>query len=261
MTAASALAGPSLAVFGRAAQEGHRDPGPSVLLPALPSLLMVVAFTALFDRLNGVIAFPTGSFDEYVVPGLVVFVGLAGGGFTSAQLATDLRTGFIDRLRLHLPGAFPLLLGRVGFEAARVVPGALAVIALGVALGGTAANGVLGVAVVLVLVTLLSAAYSGVFYVVATRTEDPQTPLNLQPIGIVLFFLSSAVVPPEAMPGWSEAVARANPVTVIADGARAAMIGDLTSADVAAALAVAVGLAALALAGSSLVLTRHIARS
>lgn len=261
MSGLAGLTGPTSAVLGRAAREGSRDPGPAILLPALPSLLMAVAFTAQFDRLNGVIDFPTGSFDEYLVPGLLLFVGLAGGGFTSAQLARDLRSGFMDRLRLHLHGPVPLLLGRYAFEALRVLPGALAVVALGVALGGSATNGLPGVAVAVMLTMAISAAYAGIFYVVAVVTRDPQTPLNLQPAGIILFFLSSSVVPISAMPGWAEAVAGVNPVTTMADGIRAAMIGDLASADVLIAAAVAAALLALSLTASSITLSRAIARS
>jgi ABC-2 type transport system permease protein len=261
MSRLAGITGPTAAVLARAAREGGRDPGPSMLLPALPSLLMAVAFTAQFDRLNGVIDFPTGSFDEYLVPGLLLFVGLAGGGFTSAQLAMDLRTGFMDRLRLQLDRPVPLLLGRYAFEALRVLPGALAVVALGVALGGSASNGLPGVAAAVALTMAISAAYAGVFYVVAVVTRDPQTPLNLQPAGIILFFLSSAVVPSSAMPRWAETVANLNPVTAIADGIREAMIGDLASADVGLAAALAALLLALSIAGSSRVLARTIDRS
>jgi ABC-2 type transport system permease protein len=125
------LTGPTTAVFVRTAREARADPVRALIIPAMPSLLMAVTFTALFDRLGDVIDFPTGSLDEYLVPGLVLFAGLVTGGFTSAQLATDLRTGFIDRLRLHLHGPVPLLLGRFLFETVRVLPSAVIVLAVG----------------------------------------------------------------------------------------------------------------------------------
>jgi ABC-2 type transport system permease protein len=260
VNALAARAGPTSAVFTRSVREGLRDPGPALFLPALPPLLLVVALTSLFGRLNGVIEFPTDSFKEFFVPGAVVIVAIAGGGFTSAQVAADLRSGFIDRLRLHVPNPHTLLLGRFGFEAIRIIPGVAAVLCVGLLFGGALPNGLPGALVITLLAMLLSAAYAGLFYIAAIITEDPQTPLNLNPVGIIVSFLSTAFIPRAAMPSWAETAAGLNPVTVIVNGARAARIGDLTSTTVAAALAVAVGGLALAIAASGTVLTRKLSR-
>jgi ABC-type multidrug transport system permease subunit len=253
-------AGASSAVFTRSVREGLRDPGPALFLPGLPPLLLVIALTSLFTRLNGVIEFPTGSFKEFFVPGAVLIAAIAGGGFTSAQVAEDLRSGFIDRLRLQVPNPRTLLLGRFGFEAIRIIPGVVAVLCVGLLFGGALPNGVPGALVVALLAMLLSAAYAGLFYVVAIITEDPQTPLNLNPVGILVSFLSTSFIPRSAMPGWVDTAAGLNPVTVIVDGARAAMIGDLTSTTVAAAFAAAALGVALSIVGSSIVLGRKLSR-
>jgi ABC-2 type transport system permease protein len=229
------------AVLRRTHAEGQRDPGPALLLPALPSILMTVAFTSQFDRLSEVLALPTGSFDEFIVPGLVIAVALASAGFTAGGLARDIATGFMDRLRLYPAGTTPLLLGRLAYEGLRVLPGAAVVLAVGVLMGGTVANGPAGLAVVFALTMLTSAAFSGLHLIVGALTEDPQTPLNMQPVGVLIMFLSGALVPVDAFPEWAEVIARANPVTPIADGARAALIGDLTSTDTLIAFVVALG--------------------
>lgn len=260
MTAITASPNATAAVLRRASREGLRDPGPSFVIPAAPSLLMAVAFTALFDQISSVIDLGTWSFAEYLVPGLVVFTALAGGGFTSAQLAADLRSGFMDRLRLYPDGLRPLLLGRFAFEALRVLPAALLVLAVGVALGGTVEN-LVGVPVAALMVMGLSVAYAGIFFVVASITENPQTPLNLQPVGIIFFFLSSAIVPLASMPAWAEIASSLNPITVVVDGVRSALIGDLTSDDVLVGLAVVGALVTLSIAASFAVLHRKAARS
>lgn len=229
------------AVLRRARADGRRDPGPALLLPALPSVLMTVAFTSQFDRLSEALSLPTGSFDEFIVPGLVFAVALASAGFTAGSLAQDISTGFMDRLRLYPAGTTPLLLGRFAYEGLRVLPGAVVVLALGVLMGGTVANGPAGIAVALLLTVLTSAAFSGLHLVVGTLTADPQTPLNMQPVGVLAMFLSTALVPLDAFPTWAETIARANPVTPIADGARAALIGDLSSGDIVTAFGVALG--------------------
>jgi ABC-type multidrug transport system permease subunit len=57
------------------------------------------------------------------------------------------------------------------------------------------------------------------------------------PILFPLIFASSAFVPVETMPGWLQAFARNQPVSVIIDAARALMIGGETAELVLKALA------------------------
>jgi ABC-2 type transport system permease protein len=208
------------------------------VLPALPAVLMTVVFTALFDRMTEADGFPGSDYDAFLIPGVVVLVALLGAGATSASVAADLRSGYFDRLRLLPAHLAAQLGGRVLFEAVRLLPGIAAVLALGFLLGGENRNGPAGVATVVVLVALLGAAYSGLFYAVAIRSRDPQTPFQLQPLGLPLAFLSSALVPLAVMPGWAETLARYNPVTAVVDASRQALVGDLWSGDLALALAV-----------------------
>ena len=247
-------------VFGRQARAAARDPGPFFVLPMLPALLMTVVFTALFDRIANVTGFSAANYDEFLVPGVVVLVALLGAGATSASLASDVRSGYLERLRLLPIHLGSMLVGRVLFEGARLLPATGVVLAVGFAFGAHAENGVAGVAVVVVLVALLGVAYSALFYVVAILSRDPQTPFTLQPLGLPLAFLSSALVPLAVMPGWSEAVARLNPVTVVVNGAREAMVGDLVSQALLAALTL---LVAWIIVGQLLawsVLTSHVNR-
>lgn len=221
------------------------DPGPSFVLPMLPPLLMVVVFTSVFDPMAQVDGYDTsgytsGGWDAHLVPGVVVLVALLGAGYTSSSLAADLRSGYAARLRLAGVRTWSHLAGRLAFEAVRLVPGVAVVLGAGLLLGGAADNGLAGLAIVVVLVALLGVAFTGVFHIVAARTADPQTPFTLQPLGLPLAFLSSALVPLAVMPGWSRAVARINPVSVVVDAARNAMIGDPWSVELAAAALVLV---------------------
>lgn len=251
---------PHSSVFTRAAREGLRDPGPSMLLPALPAVLQIIAFTALFGSLSSVIDFPTGSFEEYFIPGAVMFVGVAGGGFSSGQVAADISAGFIDRLRLQTSNVSSLLLGRFGFEAVRVLPGAALVVGVGLLFGGTASNGIAGVVAIVVLTMLTSAAWSGIYFVVSILSGNPQTPLNLQPLGIIIGFLSSAFITIESMPSWAEGVSKYNPFTVIVDGGREAMIGELASSQVANAFGVAALGCVISLLASTFVLRQKLSK-
>ena len=231
----TAFAAQTALVFGRQARAAARDPGPFFVLPMLPALLMTVVFTALFDRIAEVAGLASTNYDEYLAPGVVVLVALLGAGATSSSLAADVQSGYLERLRLLPINVGSMLVGRTLFEGARLLPGVAIVVAVGFAFGAHAENGLAGIAVVVVLVALLGIAYSALFYIVAILSQDPQTPFTLQPVGLPLAFLSSALVPLAVMPAWSEAIARLNPVTIVVDGAREAMLGELLSEELLAA--------------------------
>ena len=248
-------------VFRRQAAAAGRDPGPFFVLPAMPALLMTVVFTALFDRISDVPGYDGGDYDAFLIPGVVVLVALLGAGATSTSVAADLRSGYFDRLRLLPARPVTQLIGRVLFEATRLLPGTIAVLAVAFLLGGQNHNGLAGLATVVVLVSLLGVAYSGVFCAIAIRTQDPQTPLQLQPLGLPLAFLSTALVPVAVMPAWAETLARYNPVTPVVDASREALLGDLWSHDLLVALAVLAGAIAVTQALAWRALHSHLARS
>jgi ABC-2 type transport system permease protein len=247
--------------FARQARQAARDPGPFYVLPMLPALLMTVVFIALFERIATLDRFGDTGYAEFLLPGVVVLVALLGAGATSASLAADLRGGFFHRLRLLPAPVASQLLGRLLFEAVRLLPGAAVVLAVGLAFGGRAHNGLAGMLVVVLLVALLGVAFTGVFYAVAIRTRDPQTPFTLQPLGLPLSFLSSALVPLAVMPQWARTLARANPVTVVVDGSRQAMLGPLWSAELGWSVVVLAAWTGLGVLLAWAALRREIGRS
>jgi ABC-2 type transport system permease protein len=248
-------------VFRREAAAAGRDPGPFFVLPAMPALLMTVVFTALFDRIGQAPGYEGGDYDAFLVPGVVVLVALLGAGATSSHLAADLRSGYVDRLRALPVRPTAQVTGRLLFEATRLLPGTIVVLALGFAFGAQNRNGVAGLAVVVALVVLLGASYSGVFYAVAIRTRDPQTPFQLQPLGLPLAFLSTALVPLAVMPTWAETLARYNPVTPVVDASRAALLCDLWSHELLVALGVLAGAIVVTQALAWWALRTHVAGS
>jgi len=62
---------------------------------------------------------------------------------------------------------------------------------------------------------------------------------------IILFFTSSALVPVTTMPGWLQAFAKVNPITVITDALRALCLGGPTVRPAAEAVTWLIGLLAV----------------
>jgi ABC-2 type transport system permease protein len=244
-------------LFRRSVAEGRRDPGPAYVLPAMPPLLMVLVFTALFDRIAEGPGFGSAAYVDYLLPGAVVLTAVLGAGYTATYLVQDAVGGYLDRLRLLPTSRVALLGGRQAFEAVRVLPAALVVTAACVVLGAPIDGGFAGLAVCLLLVALLSAAFSGVFQVAGLATRDPQTALALQPLGVLVGLVSTALVPASVAASGVSDVARLNPVSVVVDGARASLAGDVFSSAVAFALAIS----ATGIVLTQLAVVRQLARA
>jgi ABC-2 type transport system permease protein len=222
----------------------------------MPPLLMVVVFTALFERIAQAPGFGADEYVDYLLPGAVVLTALLGAGFSATYLVQDAVGGYLDRLRL-LPTCPAAVLGaRQAFEAARVLPAAVAVMSVCVALGAPIDGGAPGIAACLLLVALLSAAFSGLFLAAGLASRDPQTPLALQPVGVVVGLVSTALVPASVAASGLAEIARLNPASGVVEGARAALAGDVVSGDVAIAL----GICAIGIALTQIVVVRRLAR-
>lgn len=243
-------------LFGRTAGEGRRDPGPAYILPAMPPLLMVVVFTALFGGIADTPGFDAGEYVDYLLPGAVVLTALLGAGFTATYLIADATGGYLDRLRLLPISLGAVLGGRQLFEAVRVLPAAILVLATCVALGAPVSGGVAGVLACLILVGMLSAAFSGLFLVAGLATRDPQTVLAMQPVGVLAGLVSTALVPASVVASGLADVARLNPVSAVVGAARDALSGDVLSPDVALAL----GICAAGIAVTDVVVLRQLRR-
>lgn len=208
---------------------------------------MGVFFLLLFYWVfGGVIA--AGSdvdYAQYLVPGVLVVTALTGAQVASLGVAADLREGFVDRLRTLPITRSSLLSGSVVADALRNLVAVLLVAAVGHVLGFRFASPVAAVGVVALSVAL-GVAFSWLNNAAAARVRDPQL---LGMLGMFwlfpLMFASSIFTPIEQMPGWLQAFARNQPVSVVTDALRALSDGTAAAGDVWPAIAWLVGLTAV----------------
>ena len=96
------------------------------------------------------------------------------------------------------------------------------------------------------LVLLFAYSLSWVFAIVGMFAKDAETAQAASfPILAPLIFASSAFVPVSSMPGWLQAFAKHQPVSVIVDAVRVLTIGGGSAGDVLEALAWIVGIIAV----------------
>ncbi len=233
-TPASALrpARPAAAVTGVAVITGRNlrrlARVPTLLVFAtLQPVLFVLLFTYAF---GGAVHVPGNvSYIDYLLPGIFVLSIGFGASQTGVAIAEDLGTGMIDRFRSLPITSAAVLAGRVAADALRNLFVVLLMTGVGAAVGFRfhAGPGPAAAAVVLAVATGVAFSWLNLLLGLAVRNPESAGLAGIFPV-VILFFTSSVLVPVATMPGWLQAFAKANPVTVITGALRALCLGGPT---------------------------------
>ena len=187
------------------------------------SVIQPIMFVLLFRYVfGGAIQVPGGQYVNYLMPGIFVQTALFGGASTSIGLAYDLKGGIIDRMRTLPMARSAVLAGRTNADLLRNVMVLALMLIVGTLVGfrfhGSPAADLLGI----VLVLAFGYCFSWVYATIGLAVKDPET---AQTAGFIplfpLVFASSAFVPVTTMPGWLQAFAKVQPVSVTVNAARA----------------------------------------
>ena len=232
-------------IFRRTLRQGRRNPALAFVFPMVPPLVGVSLFSQLFEDIVNLGQLGTDNYVSWVAAGFILMTAMAGAGFTATGLVVDANSGYLDRLRLLPVHPTAIMLGRQLFEVTRVVPAAIAVFGVSVALGANVSDGGLGLLGIIGLVALWALAWNGLFYVLALRTMNTQASLSLQPMFFPVLALSTTFVPTAVMPGSIETIATLNPCTYLVDSVRMFMIGGFNWSDFGVALGSALAILAV----------------
>lgn len=218
-------------------------------MPRSPDILVFatiqpIMFVLLFVYVFGSsVQVPGGDYTQYVMAGIFAQTVVFGTTFTSLGLADDLSKGIIDRLR-SLPMFQPaVLFGRSISDLVRNVFTFAVMLVVAFAVGwsiqGTLAEAVLATAVLLGFGYALSwiQALIGVS-VSSVEVANSAGFLWMFP----MTFISSAFVDPANMPPWLEAIADANPFSIVTDVTRDLYDGVDPGSDLWVAIAWIVGI-------------------
>jgi ABC-2 type transport system permease protein len=213
----------------------------------LPVILMLM-FVYLF---GGAIRTGSAHYIDFVVPGVVLVCVGFGATSTAVNLATDLTTGIIDRLRSLDVGGPSLLGGHVIASVVRNLLSTAVVFALAFAIGYRSPASFLGWLAAIAILALFVLALSWVAALLGILAGSPEAANGLVFPVMFLAYPSSAFVPVATMPAGLRAFAQNQPETQVIDTVRALLSG--TPVGSHALLAIAWSLAIIA---SSLVLAR-----
>lgn len=215
-----------------------------IAFATIQPVLLVVLFTYVF----GGAVHPPGvtRYIDYLLPGVFVLAIGFGASQTGVAVAEDIASGMIDRFRALPMAPAAVLAGRVAADAIRNLFVVGLMIAVGSAIGFRFHAGLVPALAAVALAVATGLAFSWLNALLGLLVHDAESAglAGLFPV-IILVFTSSTLVPVATMPGWLQAFAKINPVTVVVGALRALCLGGPTARPVAEALAWIGGLLAV----------------
>jgi ABC-2 type transport system permease protein len=236
------LLGDTAVLLGRSLRHIARSPD-TIITTVVTPIAMLLLFVYV---LGGAIQAGTGSYVNYLLPGILIITIASGISYTAYRLFQDLQGGIFERFQSMPIARAAVLWAHVLTSLVANLVSLAVVLLVALVMGFRSGTGVLGwlaVAGILVLFTL-ALTWLAVIPGLTARSVDGASAFAY-PL-IFLPFISSAFVPTASMPGPVRAFAENQPVTSIVNTLRALFTGQPVGSGIWTALAWCVGLLAVA---------------
>ncbi|MFF9480116.1 ABC transporter permease [Streptomyces sp. NPDC014733] len=192
-------------------------------------LLMPIIFILLFVYVFGGAIAGKGHQQEYVqylVPGMMAMMGMNIAMAVGTGVNEDFRKGVMDRFRTMPIARSSVLIAKIVVEIGRMLIATTILLVMGFLLGLEINGGFLPFLASVALSTVFGAALMWIFILLGLSVKTPQAVQGLAMIVLMpLQFGSSIFAPTASMPGWLEGFTKVNPLSNLADAARALING------------------------------------
>jgi ABC-2 type transport system permease protein len=232
-------------VFRRQIRMNLRNPA-WVLIGVMQPVLYLLLFGPLLVPL--VDQFGTGTDNAYtfLVPGLLVQLGMFGAFFAGFSLIGEWCEGVIEAERVTPANRSALLVGRLARDLLQLLVQALILVGLGYVMGlrGSAGGIVLGIAITLLVGGACAAASNAL--ALTTKSEDVMAPV-INVVMMPVLLLSGILLPMTIGADWLRRISDFMPFRYIVDAVRDVFAGDFGASSVMWGTGWAVVLFALAM--------------
>ncbi|MGA8016261.1 MAG: ABC transporter permease [Candidatus Dormiibacterota bacterium] len=192
------------------------------------TVIQPVMFVLLFRYVFGG-AIPVrvaGGYVDFLMPGIIGQTAAFASFATAIALAEGMKQGIFDRFRSMPMARSAVLAGRLIADAIRMLITILVIVAIGYGVGFRFQNGVVAAVGMVLLAEVFGIVVCCVSGYIGLAIKDQE---SVQAFGLIwifpLTFVSSAFVPIATMPGWLQAFALHQPVTIVINAMRAMALG------------------------------------
>ncbi|HYQ69719.1 ABC transporter permease [Actinophytocola sp.] len=203
-----------------------RQPAFVVIMLVQP-MIWLLLFGQLFKRVVELPGFATGSYIDFLTPGVVIMTVLFSSGWAGMAFIDDMDRGVMDRMLSSPVSRGAMMLASVLNQAVSIVVQGVVVVLVGLALGAEFSGGIAGVLVMLLAAVLLGASFSCLSNGMALIVRTGESLIGFSTmLTLPLSFLSSAMMAREVAPDWIQTVSSYNPVDWAVVAARQALSAD-----------------------------------
>jgi ABC transporter DrrB family efflux protein len=167
-----------------------------------------------------------GGYVNFLMPGIIAQSAAFASFGTAIALARQIQRGVIDRFRSMPMARSGVLLGRLLADTIRLTITVLVILVVGYAVGFRFENGVVPAILMIILGIVFGVSICTISAYVGLSIRDEESVGSFGLIWLFpLTFVSAAFVPVSSMPGWLQAFAKNQPVTIVIDEMRALALG------------------------------------
>lgn len=196
-----------------------------IAVTLIQPVIWLTLFGQLFRRVVELPGFETGSYIEFLSPGVIIMTAMFSGAWSGMGLIDDLHHNVIDRMLATPLHRGAIITARILHASATVVVQSVIILVLAFILGAgwPSFGGTIGILLTAALITAGFTAMSTGIALLARREETMIAVINF--FGLPLAFLSATFMSAELMPSWMQTVSQANPVNWAVSAARHAVFG------------------------------------
>ena len=195
---------------------------PILFLLLFPQIFNSVGSTGGSTGASSISMFPPGtSYLQFFAPGILVMTGLFSAAFSGMSTIMDMDTGILSRMMATPVTRVSIVLGRVIATVVVILAQAIVMLVIAIVMGVHIKTGFGGVLLALLLIGLLGltlSAFSNGMALWLKRQETLMATINL--FTMPLMFLSTMMMPSQALPHWLNVVRHFNPIDYTIVGVR-----------------------------------------
>lgn len=196
------------------------------LFNLIQPLIWLVIFGQLFNNMAKLPGFPTSTYTDFLLPGVLIMTVLFGSSWSGISLLREINGGIIDKILVAPISRVSIVLSRVIHSAVQVLAQTVIIIFVAFLMGSQ-----INFQLDQLLLALLVIFFLGIGFAAASnglaihmQREEPLVVLgNL--MTLPLLFFSTAMVPKDYLPAWIDTLSIINPVHYGVEALRAVLVG------------------------------------
>ena len=189
-------------------------------------LVWLLLFSQVMKNFGKAVLPPGVPYLTLFAPAVMLQTILFGSFQSGMAMVSDIELGLLDKFLIAPINRMAILIGRALADGTRMFLQALIIVIISTVMGVRFAHGPIGVLGALLFAVVFGMGLAGLSNVIALRTKNSEATLVIGNFFIFpLLFLSPALVPRGALPGWIDTFGKVNPVAYAVEAARNLTVG------------------------------------